>query len=106
MKKPLKVVIALVIIVAIAVGAYFIFGGNTDNSQISYKVNEINKMEYYKKVNNTLTNMVEDINKNSYDMQEIKTYFVVYNQSVSNYQIVIEEIYNNSIFLNSNNLQL
>ena len=103
MKKLFKVLIALVIIAAIAFGVYFLFGGKTDNSQIYFKANQIEKMEPFAQVNKSINDMIADINASGYDMDEIKTYFLTYNQVMSNYQLISNEIEKNGLFVNSNN---
>ena len=103
MKKSVKVLIALIIIVAIAFGAYYLFGKTVDNSQIYAKVAQMEKLDSFTEVNKSINDMIADISSNSYDMDEIKTYFVEYNQVMSNYQLISNEIEKNGLFVNSNN---
>ena len=105
MKKFLKALIALVIIGGLAFGIYMIFFNNkTDNSQIYTKVQTLNNLETYTKVNNTIYEMLKDIQAHpEYELDEVQNYFTVYVQTMKNYELVRLEIINNGLFINQTN---
>lgn len=108
MKKFLKVIIALLVIVALAVGAYFIFG-RKDNSraifnnvyEISYNVSR-NNQNVVNKVNEAVDQMLEIIETNDLDVGTAQAGLQNFVKLRDNYGKVEQEILSYGNFVTQN----
>ena len=108
MKKIYKVLIALVVIVAVCVGVYFIFFNKSSNGEIYTKINNfnnttVNKVNIVQKVDETMVEMVELIDKNSYDIPTAKNYLTVYLNAVNSHSLTYGFIVEYGLFTNQTN---
>lgn len=108
MKKFFKVIIALVVIVALAVGAYFIFG-RKDNSraifnnvyEISYNVNR-NNQNVVSKVDEVVGQMLEIIKTNGLDVGTSQASLQNFAKLIENYSKIQQEILSYGNFVTQN----
>ena len=109
MKKILKVIVALVVIVAVAFGIYFIFNNGTNNKIIYsnvYKLNNemiVDDINIYQRINNTVDEMYTLIENKNYNVPEVKSFLDFYSNALDNYDIVREQIMKSGVFVNNAN---
>lgn len=109
MKKKIKVIIALVVIIAIAFGVYMFFGQGTDNKQIRAKVYALNnelvieEENIFEKTNSTIKEMLLIIESKGYNIPAQNEYFEKYIKTLNYYNIVLDDILSNGLYVNNVN---
>lgn len=109
MKKGLKVFIAFVLIVGLAVGAYFIFSGK-DNSKLvhqnvyylTYNIKD-GETNIVQKINDSVDEMNQLISDNSLSINDIHTNLKLYSDLYSYYFVVANQILDNGNFISGYN---
>ena len=109
MKKKGKIFIAFIVIVAVAVGAYFLLSGKNANAQLHNKVyNYTYNLTNYDdnivdKVDATISDMLNEISANGLELLEVKSNLEKYLEVKEQYNIVQQQILNYANFASNQN---
>ena len=109
MKKKTKILIAFVVIVIVAVGAYFLFSGKNSNAQLYNKVNDYaygitdGNKNIVDEVDNTIEVMLKEINDKNFALEKEKANLELYLEVKDKYSIVQEQILNYGNFVTNAN---